>query len=328
MLKRWFISRRRMFTGGAQGALVLLLSRFPWLRDHASALDLDDLELDDLELELELDLSDASKRFVAISAHPSDLGIWLLSGRGEVVSMGDAAEFDAPAIPSPPFRLARFTAMAATPSGGGLWLLTQRGDVISLGDALEFDAPAIPSPPFRLAPFTAMAATASGAGLWLLTQRGDVISLGDALEFDEPAIPSPPFRLTRFTGIAATPSGSGLWLLTAREDVVSLGDAPNFAEREQSSLTLSCPPSENTDGIVVEGSLTPGVDGSQVVLTYRRPSSDLPVMHTVQTNATGDFQDEMPREVGDWSIRAHFDGDATRTSADAAPCSFTLSPPP
>ena len=175
MSNLWFTTRRGLLRSGAMGGVSLWLSRFPWLRDSANA---------------------AQQRFVAISRTPADRGIWLLTERGDVISLGDAPQFD-PLYPAPPVNPVPFVALAATSTGQGL-CVDQRGEVLALGDAPQFD-PLYPAPPVNPVPFVALAATGTGQGLWLLDQRGEVLALGDAPQFDPlyPRLRSSRFRSSR-----------------------------------------------------------------------------------------------------------------------------------
>jgi hypothetical protein len=101
------------------------------------------------------------------------------------------------------------------------------------------------------------------------------------------------------------------------------------AQPSASTLTLGCPGGTATAfpaTFTVTGSLTPAVDGSTVVITYTPPSGP-DVVHTVQTTADGSYSDSITVNIGrayaTWTVQAHFDGDAARTSADAPTCVFS-----
>jgi hypothetical protein len=110
----------------------------------------------------------------------------------------------------------------------------------------------------------------------------------------------------------------------------SPGNTPSPSPgRQQASLTLVCPPGSATTfptSMRVTGSLTPAVNASTVVVTYTPPSGSV-IVHTVQTAADGSYSDDVvvngDQIYATWTVQAHFDGDATRTSADAPSCTFS-----
>ena len=96
--------------------------------------------------------------------------------------------------------------------------------------------------------------------------------------------------------------------------------------RLAATLTLDCP---SGPGVVVTpgsdytftGRLTPAAAGSRVALTYQRSSGQL--IDNATTGAAGYYSDKVHiGDFGNWTVNAHFAGDARRKPADAPTCSF------
>ncbi len=132
---------------------------------------------------------------------------------------------------------------------------------------------------------------------------------------------------------------AGLWRITARwfgegryigsqSGSVAVTAAPP-PPPSASALTLGCPGGTATAfpaAFTVTGSLTPAVNGSTVAITYRPPSG-LTFVHNVRTAADGSYSDTVEvnpdQTYMTWTVGAHFNGDAARTSADAPTCAFS-----
>jgi hypothetical protein len=93
------------------------------------------------------------------------------------------------------------------------------------------------------------------------------------------------------------------------------------------ALTVGCP--QATSGTFpatfeITGTLTPGVAGSPVVITFTPPTGAA-VTDTVTTDSGGTYSDTVTVDAtqiyATWTVHARFAGDATRTSADAQ-CTF------
>ncbi len=143
-----------------------------------------------------------------------------------------------------------------------------------------------------------------------------------------------------------TPSAGGTWQLTAewlgdrrhqlaRARACSLEIAspppppPAPPPKAASSLSLTCDPTIlfPGDSITVTGTLSPAHKDARIEITFRGPG-DTKYADVVTTDETGYFADNYgPIVSGDWTVRAHWDGDSDHESADSPSCSFVLQPP-
>jgi len=194
---------------------------------------------------------------VDVVATPDGAGVWVGTGDGGVLTMGDAAylgSMGGQALNAP------MVGMAATHDGKGYWLVAADGGVFSFGDAAFHGS----TGGARLnRPIVGVAATPDGGGYRFVASDGGVFSFGDAafhgstggarlnqpivgladdpatggywlvaadggvFAFDAPFLGSTgDIRLNRpIFGMAATPDGRGYWLVAADGGIFAFGDA-------------------------------------------------------------------------------------------------------
>ncbi len=132
------------------------------------------------------------------------------------------------------------------------------------------------------------------------------------------------------------PDAAGTWDVVASyagdtNHQASTSSACQFTVATQSAaLTLSCPPGSSLGKILsVSGTLTPGVLGTSVTLTYTHQTQGPLQTFTsvVTTDAVGSFSDATitASGTGEWDVIASFAGDATRSPASSSVCAIQVS---
>ena len=141
-----------------------------------------------------------------IETTPSGGGHWVVDGKGEVYTCGDAGYFGG----SP--RLApgdRVTSISATADGLGYWLFTSAGRVVPYGDASFLGDM---SQVHLNGAVLGSVATPTGNGYYMVASDGGIFTFGDAsfqgsmggTHLNQPVV-----------GLAPAPSGTGYWLVAA-----------------------------------------------------------------------------------------------------------------
>jgi hypothetical protein len=77
------------------------------------------------------------------------------------------------------------------------------------------------------------------------------------------------------------------------------------------------------------GQLAPAVNGAPVTVVYTRDSNGETVVHTVSTDANGDYTDTVtiPRaKAGNWHAQASYAGDSTHGASSSDAFQFTVGP--
>jgi hypothetical protein len=97
----------------------------------------------------------------------------------------------------------------------------------------------------------------------------------------------------------------------------------------ETKLTVQCPAMAKTsEMIAVNGTLTPGLSGASITITYTTPTG--PVTHTVVTESSGNYMDSIPAsessELGNWSIHAGYAGDSQHKPSESTACTTEVVP--
>jgi len=169
--------------------------------------------------------------------------------------------------------------------------------------------------------------------------------LGDTVTFE---FTSPSGAHTSFTNTVdqlgrarsqLTLNETGLWTVQA-----DFGGSNDLAGSSSNTLTLTvgqaattsttavaCPGSTLGAGATaaIAGTVTPGVQGTPVSVSYTPPTGTGGTQTTdqVTTDGTGGFNDAFaPNAPGQWTVTASFTGDVRRTGSQGT-CSFSVSPP-
>lgn len=99
-----------------------------------------------------------------------------------------------------------------------------------------------------------------------------------------------------------------------------------IVSRMSASISCSVSPSEVTKGssVTVSGSISPAVSDKSITLTYEKPDRSA-FTRTVTSGSDGGYSDSYtPTEIGSWSVKASWEGDAEYEAASSQQIVFTV----